>query len=66
MISYKTCKNWGIVSAIIHIEENDSNHQTETVNFVIKFKNITKKSLDAGQKIVAGGGGQRNFSLRLN
>ena len=68
VISYTTCKNWGIVSAIVHIKENKLTAiikfwRLKTVNFVIKFKkkkNRKEKSLGAGQKIGAGGGGQTN------
>ncbi len=69
MISYTTCKNWGIVSAIVHIKENKLTAiinfwQLKTVNFVIKLKinkKLGKKQFRRGSKIGAGGGGQTNF-----
>ncbi len=63
VILYITCKNWGIVSVIVHIKENELTAiikfwHLKAASFVIKLKK--KKSLGAGQKIGAGGGGQTN------
>ncbi len=69
MISYTTCKNWGMVSTIVHIKEYKLTAiikfwPLKTVNFVIKLKQtkkLGKTSLGAGQKISTGGGGPTNI-----
>ena len=47
VILYITCKNWGIVSVIVHIKENELTAiikfwRLKTINFAIKLKILKK------------------------